>query len=237
MRPLSRAALTALLTMAPASGVLGQTYRVSLTNLTAGQPFSPYVFATHDATETVWQPGQSASPGLRQIAEEGDNRVLLDDLGSVVGGGIGSLTSGAAPLLPGGSTSFLLSTDSAHPLLSSAWMLGWTNDGFAGLNEFDLHSVTDTITLDLLAYDAGTEVNNESAPYLAALGGVFNDPENGVIGLHPGIVGNADIPLARGWTGAVARLQITAVPEPNALAMLGSVVCTAGLFVRRRRHA
>ncbi len=235
MKPLSRAVCTALLTLGAASPAFCQTYRISLTNLTGGQPFSPFVFAAHDASETLWQEDAAASPGIRQIAEEGDNSVLLADLNSVAGGSVGTVQSGSGPTLPGASTSFLLDTDAAHPLLSSAWMLGWTNDGFTGLNGLDLRTVTDTLTLDLFAFDAGTEVNNESAPYLAPLGGILNDPENGVIHPHPGIVGDRDIPAFRGWTGAVARLQITTVPEPGALSLLGSVVCLAGAFVRRRR--
>src|SRR5262249_51251892 len=125
MRLLSLAALLAALVWSP-TAALGQTFQVTLTNLTGGQPFSPFVFATPDAAEQVWRLGDAASPGVRQIAEEGDNSVLLADLAPLVGNSVGALATAPGQIAPGQSAAFLLDADPAHPYLSSAWMLGWT---------------------------------------------------------------------------------------------------------------
>lgn len=237
----SLAILTITPTLARASG---QAYVITLTNLTnpapnSGQPFSPPVFLTHDGSFTLFTMGDAASPGVRQVAEEGDNNPLLSDINTQLGTGVLEIsTPTAGPLLPGKSVSFGIRTDSAHPFLSSIWMLGRTNDGFSGLSGLDLSGIVNPVSFDLFAYDAGTEVNNESALFLPALGGIFNDPEHGFIGPHPGIRGDADAPLSWGWNGPVARVTIAAAPEPGALAffVIGGV-CLAGLAFRARRAA
>jgi hypothetical protein len=64
-------------------------------------------------------------------------------------------------------------------------MLGWTNDGFVGVRSLDLSTVSGSLTVNLLAYDAGSETNNEANGFLNALGlGNARDLENGVITNH-----------------------------------------------------
>ncbi|MDX1934569.1 MAG: spondin domain-containing protein [Capsulimonadales bacterium] len=218
------------------------TYRITLENLTnsapnSGQPFSPPVFFTHDGSLTLWTPGETASDPLRQIAEEGNNAPLLTDL-SLAGSAVGTIRVLSGPQMPGTSQTFSIATDlSTHRFLSNVWMLGRTNDGFAGQASLDLNGISSTpVSFDLLGLDAGTEVNNELAAFLPSLGGPFNDPENGVVGLHGGIAGTADAPASWNFTGPVARLTIVAAaaPEPSTvfLAITG-VLLAAGL---RRRH-
>lgn len=67
-------------------------------------------------------------------------------------------------------------------------------------------------TLMLEAYDAGTEKNNEHAPYLVAWMGTDRDPENGVVTRHVGIRGDADAPPAWNCRGSVARVVIRPAP-------------------------
>jgi hypothetical protein len=220
-----------------------KSYLITIENLTTsgagnGQPFSPYVFASHNGTEAFWNVGSAASFGIQRIAEEGDNSALVSDLNlaKTLGSTVGTIATGSGPLFPGTSSTFSFVTDAAHPFLSSAWMLGWTNDGFTGIQQFDLSTVPaiGTITFNLLALDAGTEINNEKAAYLAPLGGILNEPENGVVSLHPGIVGGNDIPLSRGWSNPVARISISAAPEPGVLALL--TLAPPALALRRRRR-
>ncbi|HEY3265834.1 MAG TPA: spondin domain-containing protein, partial [Armatimonadota bacterium] len=181
---------------------------------------------------------QPASLGLQKIAEEGDRSQALTDLAPMVGGSILDLESPlTSPLPPLGSFSVTVGADAAHPLLSAMWMLGRTNDGFAGLDSIDLAAAAGT-SIDVVGLDAGTENNNEKAAYMAALGGHLRDPENGVIHLHPGILGIADAPIAWNWTNPVARIQVaraSAVPEPGALSLL--VVGLLPLIRYRRRQA
>jgi Spondin_N len=219
------------------------TYYITLDNLTTagvgnGQPFSRFVFASHDGTEAFWTEGSPATSGIQNIAEMGDNSVLTADLNlaKTLTGSVGTIATASAGIAPGSSFSFYFTTDAAHPFLSSAWMLGWTNDGFAGIRQFDLSAVATSgpVTLNLLALDAGTEVNNEQAAFLAPLGGFLNDPEGGVVGAHPGIVGGADIPLSRAFSNPVARVSIVAAPEPGVLALLGLATPFISLLRRRR---
>ena len=183
-----------------------RTYTVTLTDLTStalnsGQPFSPPVFATHDSTVHLWQSGQTASVGIQHIAEEGDRSFLVSAVTPLVGGSVRDLvTPLTSPLPQGQSVIINITTDAAHPFLSLATMLGWTNDGFTGVDSFDLRTVNGTTSINLFGLDAGTEKNNEAKGFLGALGGGnARDPENGVITNHPGILGIADAPKSWDW--------------------------------------
>lgn len=46
-------------------------YRVTITNLTPGQTFTPFVIATHSSAVRIFAPGTQASAQLREVAEEG----------------------------------------------------------------------------------------------------------------------------------------------------------------------
>ncbi len=216
-----------------------RTFQLTLTNLTLGQTFSPPLFATHDSTESLWNVGDAASFGLTQLAEEGDNSALALDL-SLAPGSVGSVLASSALLAPGASATYFLTTDSDHPFLSSAWMLAYTNDGFSGTQglEFNLFGAQGNGVFDLGSYDAGTEVNNELAQFVPGLGGHLEDPEHGVITEpHPGILGIGDIPLSRNFSGSVARLSITTVPEPGAEALLlAGILPLVVLRARRTRR-
>lgn len=254
MRPTHQRAVTlgaAALLMAGAIVAHAQEFRITLTDLTTGQPFSPPVFASHDATLSLWQLGDPASSGIRQIAESGNRNPLVADLTPLVGSSIlGLVTPLSSPLLPGGSVSILIQADAAHPWLSSAWMLGRTNDTFSGETGIDLLGIGGTQTFDLVAYDAGTEVNTELATDVPALGGSGHVAENGVIHVSPGLrtidhfVGGfgvdvngvrTDIPADWKWdvNSPVARLTIQAVPEPGAWALLVGPGLAMAFVIRR----
>jgi hypothetical protein len=222
-----------------------QTFQVRLDNLTSsapnsGQPFSRPIFATHNNNVTFWTPNEAASNGVRQIAEEGDNAPFLLDL-ALAGSDVSSQFVGGAPVLPGGSLTFMVTTDAAHPFLSSIWMLGRTNDGFSGNVGFDLFSLAPggSAVLNLIGLDAGTEVNNEKAAFLPALGGNgLNEPEFSVIGPHSGIRGDADAPASWNWTGPTSRITITAAaaPEPGTLALLPLALLALPLLRRTSKQ-
>jgi hypothetical protein len=56
--------------VAPAAGAdsADRTYRVTVTNLTTGQPLTPVLFATHRASTDVFAVGAPASVGVKEIA-------------------------------------------------------------------------------------------------------------------------------------------------------------------------
>jgi hypothetical protein len=90
-------------------------------------------------------------------------------------------------------------------------MLVMTNDGFTGISGVNAGELTAPKSMDLFAYDAGTENNNEKKSSLIAMMGTDRDPENGVVGKHPGIRGDADAPSDWKWdiSKPVARITLT----------------------------
>jgi hypothetical protein len=192
----------------------GRRVRITYENLTAGQTFSPSVFFSHNrAAPPLFTLGQPASFGLMRIAEEGNAGPLLSatvtkSLGAAYGAAIQGIS-----VLPGRSRSVELEVTPSHPMISGVWMLVMTNDGFTGVNAVDAYDSRRPIVMDLYAYDAGTENNNERGDYLIAMMGTGRDPENGVVQRHSGIRGDADAPGT--WkfdpSRPVARITIAPV--------------------------
>ncbi|NNM31636.1 MAG: hypothetical protein HKO53_01135, partial [Gemmatimonadetes bacterium] len=56
------------------------TYRVTLSNLTDGQPFTPPVAVTHRQSISLFEVGQPASFGVKEIAENGNLAPLPEAL-------------------------------------------------------------------------------------------------------------------------------------------------------------
>ncbi len=110
-----------------------------------------------------------------------------------------------------------------------------TNDGFVGLNSWKIPTEAGTYTINLNAYDAGTEQNNElvvegsGAPGTpgipAAPGGdagtggtgILSGDTNTSIHIHPGSLGDDDLEAGNSdlsntvhrWLNPVAQLTVT----------------------------
>lgn len=196
-----------------------RTVRVTYENLTSGQVFSPAVFMTHDASAPpLFKEGTEASFGLMRIAEEGNAGPLLSAV--VVPGITGPFGAAVTAIstLPGQTRTVDIEVTAKHPMLSGAWMLVMTNDGFAGVSGVDAYAMTAPMTMDLMAYEAGTERNNEQAPYLVARMGTDRDPEGGVVQRHAGVRGDADLTPERRFDPdrPVARVTIAPVMTDQA---------------------
>jgi pentapeptide MXKDX repeat protein len=202
--------------MAPMSDSMmmggGKTIMITIENVLTGQPFSPSFFAAHAAgSAPLYKLGEKASDALVAVAE---------------GGNIGMFSVGAAKnedmsvgdavlaihTLPGQTRTLYITVDEAHPLIDGVWMLGNTNDGFSGVSGIDAFALTAPTTVEVLGYDAGSEINSEKKGFLGALGGGNDrEPENGVITQHQGIRGDADAPKDWNWdvNAPVARVTFT----------------------------
>ena len=55
-------------------------YKVTVSNLTYGQPMSPIAVAYHDMGTAIFTVGQKATVGLEKLAEGGDNSEFLSEL-------------------------------------------------------------------------------------------------------------------------------------------------------------
>lgn len=231
-------ALTAFTILVTASSTVAaaphhRTYRVTLTNLTDGQPLSPGVAATHRPSFTPFRIGDIAHPALEAIAEDGNEAPAVAALSPLHR--VTDVFDINRPLTPSGVvvgdfTDSITFEISARPgdRLSLATMLICTNDGFTGLSSVMLppHG---SRTFFTAGYDAGTEDNTEASGDIVdactALGPVplAGDPDgnddvvvdsdpHAPIGHHPGIAGGADLSSAEhGWTGPVAMVTVERV--------------------------
>ena len=212
------------------------TYRVTITNLTSGQPLTPPVVSIHRGRNEIFSVGDNASLGVQEIAENGNNTPLIRALRSNRRGSR-VLQAGKGPLVPEGkpgaqmfpdSVTFTVRAPRGARNLSFASMLICTNDGFTGVNSLALpRSVGRSVLATSAGYDARTEQNTEDfadivPPCQALIGVSSGEPgtastnpalaEGGVIARHEGIRGGADLVAAtHGWTDPVARIRVRAI--------------------------
>lgn len=226
----------ALFSMMGASAANAAQWDVTVTNLTHGNYFTPFLVTAHNASDHVFEVGTAASSDLQAMAECGDLSGLTvsypadDDTVANPAGGL---------LAPGASTSAMLDTTaSGNTQLSIVAMVLPTNDGFVGLDALDVPTASGTYTYYLNAYDAGTEANNElldtsgcatnmpgipGAPGMdAGTGGtgVAAVDSNTTVHIHRGILGDTnptggisdlDSTIHR-WQNPVAKVVITVTP-------------------------
>lgn len=207
-------------------------YRVTITNLSDGQPLSPPILVTHSTAADVFTVGESSSASVQAIAENGDNSILSSSLAS--NAEVGAMVEASAPLVPaddpGGSgfsdtVTLEISARADTQYLSAAMMLICTNDGFTGLDTVDVpENIGDVLMYEGNAYDAGTEVNTEDfidlVPPCQGLIGVMTEDEgsgmsqqqtieSGTINMHTGIVGDVDLQLdAHGFSNPIISIMI-----------------------------
>jgi hypothetical protein len=214
------------------------TFEVTITNLTSGQPLTPPVVATHRGRNELFRVGSKASFEIKEVAENGNNGPLLADLGGDRDVSE-ALEAPGGPLVPAGkpgsamfddSTSFTITADRGARRISFASMLICTNDGFTGVNSLRLpRRVGESVTAGTMGYDAGTEANTEDfadmVPPCQGLIGVSSgepgtgtsDPalaQNDVIRHHSGVTGRRDlVPAVHGWdvNAPVAQVTVKAV--------------------------
>jgi hypothetical protein len=228
----SLAAVAALLVVPSA---MARDYEVTITNLTDGQPLTPPVVATHEGKHAVFDVGQPASVGVREIAENGNSAPLLAFLDADPFDQFGGFAeSSTGPLVPEGvpgdemfdqSATLEVSGKRSEQRLSWVSMLICTNDGFTGVDGVKLPDKVGKATTKMTdGYDSFTELNTEDyadivPPCQGLIGdtsgedgtGVSNPAlaEGGVIAHHAGIEGGADLdPEIHGWEDPVAEIRV-----------------------------
>ena len=119
--------------------------------------FSPLIGGTHDGSVSFWEPGQLASPGIESMAEVGGTTTLRSEIETardpnavISGNGINSP----------GSTSITFDINASHPLVTLVAMVAPSPDWFVGVHGLNLRNDGQwipSVSVDLFAYDAGTE--------------------------------------------------------------------------------
>lgn len=213
---------------------LAAEFTVTVKNLTNGIYFTPLLITAHDSTTRLFETGTAASIALQAMAEGGD----ISDLEASVGGADDDtvVDPAAGTLGPGSSTTANLNTDiTGNSVLSIAAMILPTNDGFVGLDSLAIPQTPGTYTLNLNAYDAGTEANDEllvvnggGVPGTAGIpgdpggnagtggSGVTTTEDNTMVHIHRGSLGDTDAvggisdldSTVHRWLNPVAQLVI-----------------------------
>ena len=180
---------------------------ISITNLTHGNHFTPILITAHDDASHIFQSGEMASPALQKMAEGGD---IADLAAAAMGNNEITVENPAMGLLAAGAkTSGIMLDTQTMTHLSIVAMVLPTNDAFVGLDAWEIPTTAGTYTLNLNAYDAGTEANDEiingggmqGTPGIpAAPGGdggtngtgVMDGSSNTKVHIHPGVLGDTD---------------------------------------------
>jgi len=176
-------------------------YDVRIINLTNAQPMSPAAIMFHRSGFNSFIDGETATPALELMAEGGDNADVLSDAQAatqhIVTG------SNAAPIGPQSESPAVLltipETEVADLHVSVVSMFVHTNDAFTGVNAMNISdlAVGDTKTIAGPVWDAGTELNTETAatiPGPAFSGEGFNVARDDILDLvrfHAGVVSSA----------------------------------------------
>ncbi len=138
-----------------------QRVTVEIQNLTHGITFTPFLVAAHDGNTALFTTGQPASANLQAMAEGGAIAGLSADVQAASGQVVENPAGGL--LAPGATTTTTVidTAGTTNEYLSIVAMLLPTNDGFAGLNSWRIPDEAGTYVVNLSAYDAGTEANDE----------------------------------------------------------------------------
>jgi len=178
---------------------------VTVTNLTQGIYYTPFVLGAHGAGTDLMEPGEPATQSLRQVAECGDLSGVVADLNAAGADVVENPASGL--LAPGASATATLSTSSGNDHLSLAAMLLPTNDGFVALDSEAIPSEPGTYTYYLPAWDAGSEANNEllaTSGCSVGMAGIPADPTGAAGSGGSGVTSqeaNGDVHIHRGNLG------------------------------------
>lgn len=185
-------------------------FEVTITNLTYNQVFSPSLVVSHAPNIRLFREGEPASEGIAIMAEAGDVSAIVASVEGdrrVRGAGV---TEG--PLLPGQSTTITIPANGGSRV-SLVSMLVNTNDAFYAVNSAVAPRARRSRTLYPVAYDAGSEENDElcsNIPGPACGGeGVSAADGEGFIHIHRGMHGIGDLPAAiYDWRNPVAKVIV-----------------------------
>ncbi len=189
-------------------------YEVTITNLTRGETFTPILVATHKKGVKLFTPGSPANDELAMLAEGGDTVPLANLL--LMYPRVGHIANSGGLLAPGQSVSIIVKAGHDFRYVSLAAMLIPTNDGFIALNGVEASRGHKSVMYLSPAYDAGSEINDESClhipgPFGCDGTGEGYSPEGGegYVHIHAGIHGIGDLSAADyDWRNPVARIII-----------------------------
>ena len=127
----------------------------------AGAHYTTFVGMVHNSKAWLWKEGIKASPGTELLAEIGNGTTMLTEIDSMIKArNASSLILFVAPATITSSNMVSVYCNSNYSHVSFASMLGPTPDwfvGVSGINLYNNNNWTADTTVNLYAYDAGTE--------------------------------------------------------------------------------
>lgn len=183
--------------------------KVTITNLTKGQVFSPPIVATHHRRLTpLFVLGSKASVELAALAEDG----MTGPLEMLWNDPLVKDVKTGDFIMPGHSATIVVDASYGRDYLTVAGMLVSSNDAFFALNGVKSPRSGWKSYLSP-AYDAGSEANNEGCDFVPGppCGGDDRATEGaeGYVYIHSGIHGVGDLmPSVWDWHNPVAKITV-----------------------------
>ena len=196
----------------------GQTFAVTITNLTRGQMITPPIVFSHETGFELFTLGAPASPELAALAEDGDLLPLMMWFQGVPE--VYDYQFSSTPLFPGESITIKVVGNGEFQSFTAAGMLATTNDAFFAATNVAFPYSSTIKTVDGVAYDAGSEFNSESCDFIPGApcgnAGIRDRSDSeGFVYVHSGIHGNIDLQSeAFDWNNPVALVTVRRVLEP-----------------------
>lgn len=221
--PAGSAALAlAVLMISPLAGAdrgYSSKYEVTISNLTPGQSFTPQLVAIHSGRLALFELGQPAGNALEVLAEGGDTAPLTERLLEHPYE-VADVQTIPGLLGPGESVTVVVEGTRSERFLSIAAMLIPTNDTFVAVDSLPLPRYRRSV--NALAYDAGTEANDQNCLSIPGprCGGEGYSPgpndgdegfvhvSNGFHSLPEAAAGEVLGPQRYDWRNPVARVEV-----------------------------
>jgi hypothetical protein len=195
-----------------AQAAKAKKFKVTIVNLTKGQPMTPALVAVHAPGFELFHLGQPASKGLQIQAQDGDTSKLTQEL--MKSKSVVRTAMGAGVFLPGQKQEIEVEANNPYFKISLTSMLARTNDAFAAVQNISTALKVGQKVIKLAkVYDAGAENNTEECAHIPAP--PCDNPMSGTNGgegfvrPHEGINGIGDLELGRDtFSNVVAKVIV-----------------------------
>ena len=127
----------------------------------SGAHFSPLIGGVHNDGASFWELGDTASPGMEQMAETGATRTLAAEIGDEIPDNALAVIEGSGTRSPGSTKIDTVVVNMDHPLVTLVTMIAPSPDWFAGVTGQSLLDEdgewVDELRVVLYPLDAGTD--------------------------------------------------------------------------------
>lgn len=228
--------------------------------------WSDLVGTTHNNVVKFWELDQLATPGIKDVAEEGNNVNFNNEVVAAINAGNANewLQQGFSPFPAAISSATLSGVEvfEDKPLLTVVSMIAPSPDWFIGISDFSLLDTNGdwktNVSIDMFPYDAGTDdgtsyeaLNAPSTPPVPISSLIntysFNDQKIGtltitltsVLSVEDEITENSKIrafPNPANDHITLTNLAVNQIQQIEVYSMLGSLVDTQSISSSKEQH-